>query len=161
LSTSHCFLVFAPEVGRRCEALRAADSHNFSIETIELADGVVLKCRGELDFSNYSNLVEALESLLDRRFTYVCLDLRELEFADSTPLRVLEDIFEPARERDVSLEMLPGPAVQRLLDVLGSPKLHGIVQGRYSGGRGRARLAGGRRPGHPRHNGSWFGEFRI
>jgi anti-anti-sigma factor len=142
--------------------MRPADSHDLTIETIELADGVVLKCRGELDFSNHSDLVEAFESLLDRRPTYVCLDLRDLEFADSTLLSVLEAVVEPGRRRDVSLSMLPSPAVQHLLDVFGyPPKLHGIVRGRYSGNRGRTRPAGGRRRGHPRHNGSWFGEFRI
>jgi anti-anti-sigma factor len=142
--------------------MRPADSHNFTIETIEEPDGVVVRCRGELDFSNHSNLVEALESLLERRLTYICLDLRDLEFADSTVLRVLESIVGPRREQDVFLELLPGPAVQRVLEVLGfPPKLHGVVEGRYSGNRGRTRPAGGRRPEHPRHNGSWFGEFRI
>jgi anti-anti-sigma factor len=130
--------------------MRPADSHNFTMETIEVADGVVLKCRGELDFSNQSDLVEALETLLDRHLAYVCLDLRDLDFSDSTVLRVLDAVNEPAQERDVSLELLPGPAVQRLLDVLGwAPTLHSVVRGRYPGSRGRTRPAGGRRPGHP------------
>jgi anti-anti-sigma factor len=98
--------------------MRPDDARVLTIETIDIAGGVVLRCEGELDFSNEAELKEALETLLDRRLPYVCLDLRDLDFADTTVLRVLESVEKSAQERDVSLEMIPGPAVQRLLDAL-------------------------------------------
>lgn len=142
--------------------MRPSDSRNFTTEMTYLSGAAVLKCKGELDFSNETELVEAVETLLNRRLTHVCLDLRELDFTDTTVLRVLEGVERSAQERDVYLEMLTGPAVQRLLDVVGwSPELHGVARNRYAGSRGRAGPAGRRRPGHPRHHRPGPGEFRL
>jgi anti-anti-sigma factor len=138
------------------------NSRDFAIEKIELGGSAVLKCRGELDFSNEAALMEALHDLLDRRLTYVCLDLRDLDFADTTVVRVVEAIENSVRRRDIRLTMLFGPAVEHVMDVLGwSPELHGVARARYPGSRGRARPVRRGRPGHPRHHSSRTGERRV
>jgi anti-anti-sigma factor len=137
------------------------NSGDFATETIELGGSAVLRCRGDLDFSNELALMEALHDLLDRRLTYVCLDLRDLDFADTTIVRVVEAVENSVRRRDIRLTMLPGPAVKRVMDVLGwSPELHGVARARYPAS-GRARPARGGRPGHPRHHSSRTGERRL
>jgi anti-anti-sigma factor len=81
---------------------------------------VILSLAGELDMAS----AEALQQVIDAEGlsgeTMVVLDLQQLQFIDSTGLRVILVALERCRERGQGFAITPGSQqVQRLLSVTG------------------------------------------
>ncbi len=80
----------------------------------------MLSLRGELDLASAPLLHSELDSSEIAAAAVVVLDLQELEFIDSTGLRVLLTAYERSRERGQSFAVTPGSQqVQRLLSITG------------------------------------------
>ena len=81
---------------------------------------MILVLRGELDLANAALLQGELDSAEIAPAPMVVLDLQQLEFIDSTGLRVLLTAHERARERGQEFAVTRGSEqVQRLLSITG------------------------------------------
>ena len=81
-------------------------------------DGVRIVLTGELDISTAPRVEEELRRVEEGRPAVILLDLRALEFMDSTGLRVIVSADGRAREEDRNLRLVRGPeAVQRIFRV--------------------------------------------
>jgi anti-sigma B factor antagonist len=79
---------------------------------------VVVRLDGELDLASAPLLEGELDGDSVREATTVVIDLRGLEFIDSTGLRVIFSAHEQARERGQQFAVTRGPEqVQRLLSI--------------------------------------------
>jgi anti-sigma B factor antagonist len=87
--------------------------------TLTSAGDALIALTGELDLSGAAALDEELDRLAAHdRVRRVYIDLRELEFMDSTGLRVIVSADGRAREDDRALRLVRGPeAVQRIFRV--------------------------------------------
>ena len=85
----------------------------------EQDDGEVrLILRGELDISSAALLEDALEKLEAGQPSTLLIDLRALEFMDSTGLRTLVSADQRARDAGRRLAIVRGPeAVDRIFNV--------------------------------------------
>lgn len=82
-----------------------------------------LRLRGELDVATAPQLEGALEQLRAKR-TPVLIDLDEVEFIDSTGLRVILAAVTEAREDAWWMRVTDGsPAVRRLFELSGTADL--------------------------------------
>ena len=96
-----------------------APADEFTIEEHRRDGLVVLRCRGDLDLASADELAARLRDLSDE-LQPVLLDLDELEFMDSSGLRVVLQAAETSRERRWQFAMTPGSeAVQRLFESAG------------------------------------------
>lgn len=75
----------------------------------------VLHVLGEVDLSNASQVLAALDDLGDRQLV---VDLTEVDFIDSTGLGYLVEL-QSSTGRGVGLKVLEGSQVDRLLDLTG------------------------------------------
>src|SRR5690606_14886925 len=75
----------------------------------------VLHVLGEVDLSNASQVMRALEDLGDRSLV---VDLTEVDFIDSTGLGYLVEL-QSNSEREVGLKVVAGSQVDRLLELTG------------------------------------------
>ena len=93
----------------------SAPHFDFEIED----DGtlVVLRLRGELDLSSLGRISEAVDERCRERPVLV-VDLRELEFMDSSGLRLMVEL----NQRGGVSFMAAPPRVERLLDTTGVGK---------------------------------------
>lgn len=83
-------------------------------------DRLVLYLSGELDLASAPVLQQEIDSPVLASAAMVVLDLQQLEFVDSTGLRVLLLANERSRKRGQEFAMTPGSEqVQRLLSVTG------------------------------------------
>jgi anti-anti-sigma factor len=88
------------------------------LNTEAQGDGVRIVLSGELDISTAPRVEEELTRVEEGRPAVILLDLRELEFMDSTGLRVIVSADGRAREAGRSLRLVRGPeAVQRIFRV--------------------------------------------
>lgn len=93
--------------------------NEFRVEVKEEPQATVLAVQGELDLASSSTLEEELTRLPEDT-GLVILDLRELEFMDSTGLSVLVKAHQRAEERGHRFTLVRGrPQVQRLLTLTG------------------------------------------
>ena len=89
----------------------------FSVSVDRTGPRVVVAARGELDLATAPELETSLLPLLEAGDP-VALDLRELEFMDSTGLRVIVSADGRARDEGRVLRLVRGPeAVQRIFRV--------------------------------------------
>lgn len=89
---------------------------------------VRLALHGELDISSAAAAEAALAELEKDRPEHIVLDLRALEFMDSTGLRAVVHADVRAREQGRRLTVVRGPApVQRVFDVTGIAERLDIV----------------------------------
>ena len=89
-----------------------------SIDVRHEGDGVVLGLRGELDLASAPVLQRAIQSSEIAGATVVVFDLQQLEFIDSTGLRVLLSAYEISRERGQRFAVTRGSEqIQRLLSI--------------------------------------------
>jgi anti-sigma B factor antagonist len=73
---------------------------------------------GELDLATAPDLAQQLRELGESGVDHVLLDLRELEFMDSTGLRLVMSEDAAARADGRTFEVIRGgPAVQRIFDL--------------------------------------------
>lgn len=90
-----------------------------TISELREGDVVRLKLAGELDLATAPMLQERLKPLRGEELK-VRLDLSELEFIDSTGIRLLFRLVKEARDGGWPLQVDPvlTPAVKRVLDLL-------------------------------------------
>jgi anti-anti-sigma factor len=90
---------------------------------VEVRDGdqaVLIGVSGELDLASSPGLEQELESRAASGAQLVIVDLRQLEFMDSTGLSVLVRGHQRATERGQRFAVVKGPQqVQRLLSLTG------------------------------------------
>jgi anti-sigma B factor antagonist len=80
----------------------------------------VIVVRGELDLASSPALEEQLEQLWGSDTKLLVIDLRELEFMDSTGLSIIVNAHQRLSEDGRELGLVRGPQqVQRLLDLTG------------------------------------------
>ena len=91
---------------------------HFRIESRREADAVVLALGGELDVASAPRLEQELATAAGGDARLIVLDLRELEFMDSTGLRAVLTAYDAAREDGRGFGLVRGPQqVQRLLSL--------------------------------------------
>jgi anti-sigma B factor antagonist len=89
----------------------------FSIESLRLDDGVMLVLRGELDLSTVS-AVDGELARDEEAHRLIAIDLRELEFIDSTGLHMLIRADHRVREAGGRLVLVNGsPQVNRVFEL--------------------------------------------
>jgi anti-anti-sigma factor len=92
----------------------------FSID-VQRANGLVqVILAGELDIATHGDAEAVLKDVQDSGVPLVVLDLRKLNFMDSTGLRLLVQADARARESGHRLAIVRGPeAVHRVLEITG------------------------------------------
>jgi anti-sigma B factor antagonist len=90
------------------------------VETHRGADRVVLNLYGELDLASAPFLEEQIENAANGTSVPMVLDLQELQFIDSTGLRIILAAHERSKERGQEFALTHGSQqVQRLLSITG------------------------------------------
>lgn len=93
---------------------------NFSVEVLGADQAIVIDVSGELDLASSPALEQELESSAIKEAPLVIVDLRQLEFMDSTGLSVLVRAHQRAVEGGQQFAVVRGPQqVQRLLTLTG------------------------------------------
>jgi anti-sigma B factor antagonist len=92
----------------------------FRVDVRTEGNAAVIVVRGELDLASSPALEEQLEQLWGSETKLLVLDLRELEFMDSTGLSIIVNAHQRLSEDGRELTLVRGPQqVQRLLDLTG------------------------------------------
>lgn len=93
---------------------------HFNFETRAEADAMILTLAGELDLAASPSLEEGLNRALGSDASLVLVDLRELDFMDSTGLSVLVRAHQTAEQNNRRFVLVNGShQVQRLLSLTG------------------------------------------
>ena len=93
---------------------------NFRVDVTTENGAPVLSVRGELDLASSPALEEQVERAVGEAQSTVIIDLRELEFMDSTGLSVLIRAHQRAQEAGHRLAIVNGSRqVRRLLSLTG------------------------------------------
>jgi anti-sigma B factor antagonist len=83
-------------------------------------NAALLVVSGELDIASAPELEQALAQIAPEQTKLVVVDLRELEFMDSTGLSTIVQAHQRLSEQGCELTLVKGPPqVQRLLDLTG------------------------------------------
>jgi anti-anti-sigma factor len=91
---------------------------NLSFETSVDGDAAVVEIRGELDLAGSAALEQELARLEDAQGGTIVLDLRGVEFMDSSGLRVIAVSVQRARSLGRRLALVPGTEqVMRVFDI--------------------------------------------
>jgi anti-sigma B factor antagonist len=92
----------------------------FRVDVRTEGEAAVIVVRGELDLASSPALEEQFEQLWGSETKLLVLDLRELEFMDSTGLSIIVNAHQRLAEDGRELTLVRGPQqVQRLLDLTG------------------------------------------
>jgi anti-sigma B factor antagonist len=93
---------------------------HFRVEVADKGEAVVISVSGELDLASSPALEEELERVATSDASLVIVDLRELEFMDSTGLSVLVRAHQRAAQNFQRFGLVNGSQqVQRLLSLTG------------------------------------------
>ena len=93
---------------------------SFHVELQPHANAALIAISGELDIASAPELEQALEAIEPEQTKLVVVDLRELEFMDSTGLSIIVRAHQRLSEQGCELTLVQGPPqVQRLLDLTG------------------------------------------
>jgi anti-sigma B factor antagonist len=93
---------------------------HFRLEVRNEGRATVIAVRGELDLASSPALQEELDRVAASDAQMLIIDLRELDFMDSTGLSVLVRAHQRIEEQGRQLAMVRGPQqVQRLLSLTG------------------------------------------
>jgi anti-sigma B factor antagonist len=93
----------------------------FEFDTRERDGSAVVRLIGELDLGEAETLQAELDRLRANGLSQLTLDLRELDFVDSTGLHLLMRLRESCERDQLTLQLVPGPpAVQRLFQITGT-----------------------------------------
>jgi anti-anti-sigma factor len=104
---------------RRSVGSRTVQSH-FRLEVRNEGRFTVIAVSGELDLASSPALQEELDRVAASDSNMLIIDLRELDFMDSTGLSVLVRAHQRIEEQGRQLAMVKGPQqVQRLLSLTG------------------------------------------
>lgn len=94
--------------------------NNFDVEVRDRDQAVVIEVTGELDLASSPALEQELQGGTAATAAVVVVDLRQLEFMDSTGLSVLVRAHQRATEKGQRFAVVRGPQqVQRLLSLTG------------------------------------------
>jgi anti-sigma B factor antagonist len=97
------------------------DTEPFRCDVAREDGTAILRAVGALDIATVPVLDDRLAELRDAGFRRLILDLRGLDFIDSTGLRCILRYDARARLDDFSIELIQGPrAVRRVFDVTGT-----------------------------------------
>ena len=99
----------------------------FAIDTAEHDDRIVVTPRGELDMASAPELEQAVMPRLQEG-RWVVLDLRSLDFIDSSGLRVVVGAHRSAEERGgrfTCVRGAPGSTVHRIVEIAG---IDGVIE---------------------------------
>ena len=93
---------------------------NFDVHVEGGDDAVLIGVSGELDLASSPELERELERASSSDASLLIIDLRKLEFMDSTGLSVLVRAHQKATQSDKRFAIVKGPQqVQRLLSLTG------------------------------------------
>lgn len=93
----------------------------FSIAVVPNRGEVVVAPAGELDLTSADEVAEAVRDLRTRGFDEVVLDLRNVDFIDSTGLRMLLGLREASMRNGHSVALVPpAPAAARIFELTGT-----------------------------------------
>jgi anti-sigma B factor antagonist len=96
------------------------------ITPAERAGAHVLLLTGELDIAEVPRLEAAVDRILEEGTTGITIDLRQLEFIDSSGLAAIVHISGMSAKRGHDFELIAGrPEVQRLFEITG---LSGVLR---------------------------------
>ncbi len=99
----------------------------FAIDVDERDDRIVVTPRGELDMASAPELEQAVMPRLSEG-AWIVLDLRSLEFIDSSGLRVVVGVHRAAEEqggRFTCVRGQPGSTVHRIVEIAG---IDGVIE---------------------------------
>jgi anti-sigma B factor antagonist len=103
---------------------------DFELTTEQRDDCVLVALTGELDISTGIRLQETLERAAEQKPELIVIDLRGLQFMDSTGLRILIGADARAREEGRRVALIRGNGmVQRVLEVTRLDEQLHIVDG--------------------------------
>ena len=92
----------------------------FTVQLQPRSDVALIAVSGELDIASAPELEQALDQIRPELTKLVIVDLRELDFMDSTGLSIIVRAHQRLAESDCELTLIKGqPQVQRLLDLTG------------------------------------------
>jgi anti-sigma B factor antagonist len=92
----------------------------FTVQLQPRSDVALFTVSGELDLASAPELEQALDQVRPELTKLVIVDLRELEFMDSTGLSIIVRAHQRLSEIGCELTLIKGPPqVQRLLDLTG------------------------------------------
>jgi anti-anti-sigma factor len=92
----------------------------FTVQLQPRSDVALITVSGELDIASAPELEQTLEQIRPELTKLVIVDLRELEFMDSTGLSIIVRAHQRLSESNCELTLIKGqPQVQRLLDLTG------------------------------------------
>ena len=95
--------------------------NGFSLEIKRQRETAQLIPAGEVDLATAGQLQSELEKLIEAGFTRIVIDLRRIEFLDSSGLHALISAHARAQQGRWQLEIIPGPrAVQRIFEITGT-----------------------------------------
>ncbi|HET9720028.1 MAG TPA: STAS domain-containing protein [Solirubrobacteraceae bacterium] len=93
---------------------------HFRVEARSQGQAYVLAVSGELDLAAASSLEEELDRALASDSQVIVVDLKDLDFIDSTGLSVLVRAHQRAQESELQMGLVnPGTQVERLLSLTG------------------------------------------
>jgi anti-anti-sigma factor len=97
---------------------------DFQVEATRNGETELIAIRGELDLASGPVLEAELARISPQRTRVVVVDLRRLEFMDSTGLSIIVRAHQTLAESDCELCLVRGtPQVQRLLDIAAPEEL--------------------------------------
>jgi anti-sigma B factor antagonist len=92
----------------------------FTVQLQPRSDAALIAVSGELDIASAPELEQAFDQIRPESTKLVIVDLRELDFMDSTGLSIIVRAHQRLAESDCELTLIKGqPQVQRLLDLTG------------------------------------------
>ena len=93
---------------------------SFHMESVSAGDCAVLRVAGEIDVYTAPELRERVISLIDDGTLHVIVDLRNVDFLDSTGLGALVGSLKRLRVRDGSLELVTsGGRIKQVFQITG------------------------------------------
>ena len=96
----------------------------FAVSVAQSDEVLVLRVAGELDLESAATLQNRVSELLPPGGTEVVLDLRQVEFIDSSGLRALLGLRDDAKRNGHALTLIPPPPLaQRVFEITGTQGL--------------------------------------
>lgn len=96
----------------------------FAISVVRSGDEVAVVAVGELDLASADGLGEQVRDVLAAGSAQILLDLRQVDFIDSTGLRMLLSLRNDAKRHHQPLTLVPPtPAARRIFEITGTRNL--------------------------------------
>ena len=100
-----------------------------SFKIVQRGDISVVKLTGEVDASNAMDLRKSLQRLIDSSHTKILVDLKDVNYIDSTGLGILVMAYKLARGRNGSIKFSNvSPHISKLFELTNVNKLFEIYQ---------------------------------